>query len=106
MTELVNSIVIDGTERVGKMQTGGGGPLVRYLVFINGKECWLQGTPFRYLARLARARLSGSDGWIDKEDIEPGLNHARYIGRLRTQLREAGFDLGIENNHADMDRLT
>ena len=105
MTELVNSIVIDGTEEVVRMGAGGGGPAVRYLVLLNGKKCWLQGCPFRYLARLAKARLNGSDGWIDKEDIEPGLNQARYIGRLKAQLREVGFDLEIENNKAGKYRL-
>ena len=105
MNEPVNSIVIDGTEKVVRMTTGGGGPTVRSLVLINGKERWLQGCPFRYLARLAKARLNGSDGWIDKEDIEPGLNQARYIGRLKIQLREVGFDLKIENNKAGKYRL-
>ena len=105
MNEPVNSIVIDGTEKVVILATGGGGPTVRSLVLINGKECWLQGAPFRYLARLAKARLNGSDGWIDKEDIEPGLNQARYIGRLKAQLREVGFDIEIENNKAGKYRL-
>ena len=49
--------------------------------------------------------MSGSDGWIDKEDIEPGLNQARYIGRLKTQLREVGFDIKIENNKTGKYRL-
>ena len=65
----------------------------------------MRGGPFRYLERLEQARLNASDGWIDKEDIEPGLNQARYIGRLKIQLREVGFDLKIENNKAGKYRL-
>lgn len=90
----VTSLVIDGSPKKE-----------RYLVIVNGEKCWIQGRLFMYLTKLVKARLT-SEGWIEKYDIEPGANQARYLYRLRQQLEEAGFELKIENSKTGLYRLT
>jgi len=61
----------------------------RYLVRIDGFPIRLTGKSFKYLVKLAYARLSpaaGGEGWAYKDDIEVGFNQARYLYRLKQEI--------------------
>jgi hypothetical protein len=78
----------------------------RYLVKIDGFPVRLTGKSFKYLAKLASSRLLGNDGWIYKDDIEIGFNQARYLYRLKQELRSQGISWPIfENNRLGYYRL-
>jgi len=78
----------------------------RYLVKIDGRSVWLTGKSFKYLARLALARIGSDDGWIFKDDIEIGFNQARYLYRLKQEIQSGGFSWAIfENNRLGYYRL-
>ncbi len=78
----------------------------RYLVRIDGFPVRLTGKSFLYLSRLVFARLMGGDGWIYKDDIEVGFNQARYLYRLRQEMKSGGFAWPIfENNRLGYYRL-
>jgi helicase len=78
----------------------------RYLVKIDGFPVRLTGKSFMYLAKLAFARLTGGDGWTYKDDIEVGFNQARYLYRLRQEIKDGGFSWPIfENNRLGYYRL-
>ncbi|UCD93528.1 MAG: DEAD/DEAH box helicase [Candidatus Zixiibacteriota bacterium] len=78
----------------------------RYLVKIDGFPVRLTGKSFKFLAKLALARLAAGDGWIYKDDLEAGFNQARYLYRLKTEMKEGGFSWAIfENNRLGYYRL-
>ena len=56
---------------------------------------------------MACSRLLGGDGWIYKDDIEAGFNQARYLYRLKQEMkRGGGFSWSIfENNRLGYYRL-
>lgn len=78
----------------------------RRKITVGGSVAYIEGRLFEYLLTLAHARLTSGDGWVYKEDIEPGYNQARYLYRLRRKLRAQGVELEIENNCRGYYRLT
>jgi hypothetical protein len=63
---------------------------------------------FNYLFKLAAGRLLSSEGWLDKEEIEPGFNQAKNIYRVKQELKRFGTGLEgyIENNKSGRYRLS
>ncbi|MEK6945602.1 MAG: hypothetical protein AABW63_02310 [Nanoarchaeota archaeon] len=59
----------------------------RYLVKINGQKVYLTGKSFAYFTKLAWFRKHG-EGWVDNDALEPGFNQARYLYRMKTEIRE------------------
>lgn len=79
----------------------------RYLVRINGFPVRLTGKSFKYLTKLAWSRLKRDPGWVYKEDIEIGFNQARYLYRMKNEIKEgvqSGWPI-IENNRLGYYRL-
>ncbi|MCI0531359.1 MAG: hypothetical protein L0Y74_05370, partial [candidate division Zixibacteria bacterium] len=79
----------------------------RFCITLNQKPVSLPAKSFDYLLKLASSRHNSEDGWVHKEDLEPGFNQARYLHRLKRQLLPylpSGFDL-IENNRLGSYRL-
>lgn len=88
------------------LEIDGGYEKERYLVRVDGFPVRLTGKSFKYLAKLAASRLTGGEGWIYKDDIESGFNQARYLYRLKQELKQGGvvWDL-FENNRLGYYRL-
>jgi len=77
----------------------------RLTVRFFGQEVPLTMKSFKYLAKLASAKLFEGTGWIHKEHLEPGFNQARYIYNLK---KELGLDKNqgvLENNRGGYYRL-
>ena len=70
-----------------KLQILGATQNKRLLIKLDGIVIWLSNKSFKYLVLLSIARLTSPEGWITCEDIEPGKNQARYLHRLRNELR-------------------
>jgi helicase len=78
----------------------------RYLVKIDGFPVRLTGKSFKYLTKLVFSRIMGGEGWIYKDDIEVGFNQARYLYRLKQEMKSAGVPWAIfENNRLGYYRL-
>jgi hypothetical protein len=79
----------------------------RYRVLINGMPVLLTAKSFKYLFKLAAHRKINHDGWLDKEELEPGFNQARYLYNLRKELSCAPSSAAeiIENNRRGSYRL-
>ncbi|SYZ74123.1 putative Helicase [Candidatus Zixiibacteriota bacterium] len=79
----------------------------RYLIKIDGFPVRLTGKSFKYLVKLAHARLISHEGWIYKDEIEAGFNQARYLYRLKQEInRDGGCPWTIfENNRLGYYRL-
>lgn len=79
----------------------------RYLIKIDGYPVRLTGKSFKYFARLAWSRLNRDSGWIYKDDIELGFNQARYMYRMKNEIKSfLPSDWGIvENNRLGYYRL-
>lgn len=80
----------------------------RFLTRIDGVAAPLTAKSFKYLLKLAVARLMSEDGWVYKDEIEFGFNQARYLYRMRGEL-ESGLG-GVrwavyENNRLGYYRL-
>jgi len=91
------SLVIDGTPVKDK-----------FLVLVNGRKTNLPAKSFKYLVKLALAAFKNEEGWIHKNDFEPGENQARYLHRLKKQIKP-NLDPGqsfIENNRLGCYRLS
>jgi helicase len=58
----------------------------RFLVMVNGKKVALPAKSFKYLVKLVWAAHKNEDGWIHKNDFEPGENQTRYLHRLKKQI--------------------
>jgi helicase len=79
----------------------------RFLVVVNGRRLTLPAKSFKYLVKLARAAFKNREGWIHKNDFEPGENQTRYLHRLKNQMLpylEPGQIL-MENNRLGSYRL-
>ncbi len=90
------SLVIDGTPVKDK-----------FLVLVNGRKINLSAKSFKYLVKLAWATFKNEEGWIHKNDFEPGDNQTRYLHRLKKQILPS-LDTGqsfIENNRLGCYRL-
>ena len=94
----VDSIYIDGSF-VGQ----------RYLVKINDKEVLFTPKSFKYFITLAFHLKNGNGraGWVKLEDLEQGYNQAKYIYRMKGEMKEAigGSAPSIENNRMGNYRL-
>ena len=79
----------------------------RYLVRINGFPVRLTGKSFKYLTKLAWSRMKRDSGWVYKEDIEVGFNQARYLYRMKNEIKEGVQSRWpiIENNRLGYYRL-
>ncbi len=89
------------------IELDGGYEKERYLVKIDGFPVRLTGKSFKYLAKLAFSRLVDRDGWVYKDDIESGFNQARYLYRLKQELKAGGVSWSIfENNRLGYYRLS
>jgi len=89
-----------------KLEIDGGYEKERYLVKFDDFPVRLTGKSFMYLAKLAFSRLMNGEGWIYKDDIEAGFNQARYLYRLRQEVKSGGFSWPIfENNRLGYYRL-
>jgi hypothetical protein len=78
----------------------------RYLVRLDGHPFRLTGKSFRYLTMLAFRRLTDANGWIYKDEIEPGFNQARYLYRLKQEIQSGGSAWSVfENNRLGYYRL-
>ncbi|MFH1335743.1 MAG: DEAD/DEAH box helicase, partial [Candidatus Zixiibacteriota bacterium] len=79
------SLVIDGTPVKDK-----------FLVLVNGRKVILPAKSFKYLVKLTWAAYGNEEGWIHKNDFEPGENQSRYLHRLKKQIEpylESGLSL-------------
>jgi len=79
----------------------------RYLVRINGFPVRLTGKSFKYFTRLAWSRLHRDSGWVYKEDLELGFNQARYLYRMKNEIKDGMATpwAVIENNRLGYYRL-
>lgn len=95
-----------GTHAPGHVELDGSYERERYLVKIDGFPVRLTGKSFKYLAKLVFSRLLNRDGWIYKDDIEVGFNQARYLYRLKQEMKNNGVSWSIfENNRLGYYRL-
>jgi hypothetical protein len=80
----------------------------RFLVLVNGSKVNLPAKSFKYLVKLTWALFQNEDGWIHKSDFEPGENQARYLYRLKNQIKPslAAGQTIFENNRLGSYRLT
>ncbi len=62
---------------------------------------------FSYLFKLSAWRLLRPDGWVDKDEIEPGFNQAKNIYRVKQELKRfaTGLEKLIENNKSGSYRI-
>lgn len=96
-TEEEISLVIDGTPVKDK-----------FLVLVNGRGANLTAKSFKYLVKLAWAAFKNEEGWIHRNDFEPGENQTRYLHRLKKQIKP-NLDPGqsfLENNRLGCYRLS
>ncbi len=79
----------------------------RILLHFNSTEIDVSPKSFNYLFKLAAARLLSHEGWLSKEEIEPGFNQAKNIYRVKQELRgfETGLERFIENNKSGHYRI-
>jgi hypothetical protein len=80
----------------------------RFRVMFRERPFLLTAKSFKYLFKLAAQRRLDGDGWIDKEQLEPGFNQARYLYNLKKELGNSvvnGQDL-IENDRRGGYRLS
>jgi len=59
----------------------------KFLVLVNGKRVNLPAKSFKYLVKLTWALSHNQEGWIHKNDFEPGENQTRYLHRLKNQIK-------------------
>ncbi len=80
----------------------------KFLVLVNGSRVNLPAKSFKYLVKLSWALFQNEDGWIHKSDFEPGENQARYLYRLKNQIRPSLHPNQslYENNRLGSYRLT
>ena len=90
------------------LQLDGAAHRARMSVQLAGQTVMLRGKSFKYLLALAAARMLTRDGWVNKNDIEPGENQIKYFYQLRRELHAAGprADALIENDGSGRYRLT
>jgi helicase len=77
----------------------------RFRISLLGVPILLTPKSFKYLFKLAAHRKLGGDGWLDKEQLEPGFNQARYLYNLKKEMGTShGRDL-IENDRRGAYRI-
>lgn len=78
-------------------------------ILLQFDSCEIDVSPksFNYLFKLAAARLTSREGWLSKEEIEPGFNQAKNIYRIKQELRSfsTGLERCIENNKSGHYRI-
>jgi helicase len=78
-------------------------------VYFSFNNTELDVTPksYNYLYKLTVARLLNRDGWVSKEEIEPGFNQAKNIYRVKQELKRfaTGLEQRIENNGSGFYRI-
>jgi hypothetical protein len=77
----------------------------RLTVSFFGRKLTLTMKSFKYLMKLACARLTDNTGWLHKEQLEPGFNQARYIYNLKRELGLARDRQLLQNNRSGYYRL-
>ncbi|MCK4858473.1 MAG: DEAD/DEAH box helicase [candidate division Zixibacteria bacterium] len=79
----------------------------RVVINYNNTEIDITPKSFNYLFKLTAARLLSIDGWLSKEEIEPGFNQAKNIYRIKQELKRyaTGLERCIENNKAGRYRI-
>ena len=79
----------------------------RVRIFFNESEIELTPKSFNYLYKLGAARFLKPEGWMSKEEIEPGFNQAKNIYRVKQELKRfaTGLEDMIENNKSGFYRL-
>ena len=62
---------------------------------------------FSYLFKLSAWRLLRPDGWVNKDEIEPGFNQAKNIYRVKQELKRfaTGLEKLIENDKSGSYRI-
>jgi len=78
-------------------------------VYFNFKNTEIDITPksYNYLYKLTVARFLKPEGWLSKDDIEPGFNQAKNIYRVKQELKRfaTGLEQRIENNGSGFYRI-
>ncbi len=94
--ELAYKLILEGQSNRDRLT-------VRFL----GRELPLTLKSFKYLAKLACAKyLNGqNNGWLHKDELEPGFNQARYIYNLKKELGLSKDQGILENNRSGYYRL-
>lgn len=79
----------------------------RLTVRFFGRELPLTLKSFKYLAKLACAKYldAKNNGWLHKDQLEPGFNQARYIYNLKKELGLSKNQGLLENNRSGYYRL-
>lgn len=79
----------------------------RVLLQFDSTEINVSPKSFNYLFKLAAARLMSQEGWLSKEEIEPGFNQAKNIYRVKQELKSfrTGLEQFIENNKSGHYRI-
>jgi hypothetical protein len=92
----MTSLLIPGIERGS-----------RVLIHYGDREIDISPKSFNYLFKLAIERLRSPEGWLDKEEIEPGFNQAKNIYRVKQELKrfKTGLEQCIENNKGGRYRI-
>ncbi len=78
-------------------------------VYFNFSNREIDITPksYNYLFKLTVARLLNPEGWLSKDEIEPGFNQAKNIYRVKQELKRfaTGLESRIENNGSGFYRI-
>ncbi|TFH65257.1 MAG: DEAD/DEAH box helicase [Candidatus Zixiibacteriota bacterium] len=78
-------------------------------VYFNFKNTEIDITPksYNYLYKLTVARFLKPEGWLSKDEIEPGFNQAKNIYRVKQELKRfaTGLEQRIENNGSGFYRI-
>jgi len=92
----------------------------RFRVMYCSAPLLLTAKSFKYLFKLAAQRKLDREGWMDKEELEPGFNQARYLYNLKRELasqkdnttdviendRRGGYRLSLPPNEIGFDFST
>jgi helicase len=78
-------------------------------VYFSFKNTEIDITPksYNYLYKLTVARFLNPEGWLSKDEIEPGFNQAKNIYRVKQELKRfaTGLEQRIENNGSGFYRI-
>ena len=79
----------------------------RVPIEFNNTDIDLTPKSFNYLFKLTATRILKGDGWLSKDELEPGFNQAKNIYRVKQELKRFGTGLEerIENNKAGFYRI-
>ncbi len=83
--------------------TGKNRGLQREVAF-HGRSTFLQPKLYAYLQKLWWASRT-ENPWVFKESLEPGINQAKYISKLRKAFAESDINLAIESDGRGFYRL-